>query len=240
LWVLHPDDAFWALLLHVVVDKAAVKTHHADRLVVLSEHATSSGPLGKVVLAACPTGWDAERIIGCVRARDWSTLIALGRMLTRRACIRNPVGCRAGALVRGLHRLGRSLWSVLAERGVSVAVVGSDGASRSALVAGLLSERRLQARHVRRRLAARYHRLRGRTVVVDAHPAAPGPEFDVVVTLEPDRPVTRDVLADAVGLVWRARSGHPGGGDDDADAGARTTRTMEGTSAAATTNCVAR
>jgi hypothetical protein len=222
----------------VVVDKAAVKAHHADRLVVLSEHATSSGPLAKVVVAACPPGWDAERIIGRARDRDWSTLVALGRVLTRRACIRNPVGCRTGALVRGLHRLGRSLWSVLAERGVSVAVVGLDGVSRSALVAGLLSERRLQARHVRHRLGARYHRLRGRTVVVDAHSATPEPEADVVIALEPGRPVTRDVLAHAVDLVWRARCGHSA--DGDAGAGTRTTRTIAGTTAAATTNCVAR
>ena len=195
MWVLHPDDAFWALLLHVIVDKARVKEHHADRLVDLCTDAVPAGPLAEVVAAACPEGWDAERVIRCARARDWPTLVALGRVLTRRSCTRNPVACRAGALVRGLHRLGRSLWSVLAQRGVSVAVVGPDGACRSALVAGLLSERRLAARHVhrrsgcggggaraaagrrlrwRRRLARTYHRLRGRTVVSEAHPAGCG------------------------------------------------------------------
>ena len=35
MWVLHPDDAFWALLLHVIIDKGTVKDHHADRLVAL-------------------------------------------------------------------------------------------------------------------------------------------------------------------------------------------------------------
>jgi hypothetical protein len=239
MWVLHPDDAFWALLLHVIIDKARVKDHHADRLVDLCEDATASGPLAQVVADACPAGWDVDRIIRCARAREWPTLVALGRVLVRRSCIRNPVGCRIGALVRGLHRLGRSLWSVLALRGVSVAVVGPDGACRSALVAGLLSERRLQTRHVHRRLARTYHRLRGRTVVSEAHPAAlpAGADPDVVITLEPGRPVTRDVLADAVDLVWRERSGHPEGDDRT---GSRVTRTIPGTSTAATTNCVAK
>ena len=109
MWVLHPDDAFWALLLHVIIDKATVKEHHADRLVALCADTVPSGPLAEVVAAACPAGWDAERVIGCARARDWPTLVALGRVLTRRSCTRHPVGCRAGALVRGLHRLGRSL-----------------------------------------------------------------------------------------------------------------------------------
>ena len=234
LWVLHADDAFWALLLHVIVDKAAVKAHHADRLVVLSEHATTTGPLGRVVAAACPDGWDADRVIRCARSRDWRCLIALGRVLVRRSCTRHPVGHRAGALARGLHRLGRSLTAVLTARGVRVAVVGANGTGRSVLVAGLLSEQRLRARLVHHRLAARYHRLRGRTVVFEAPHEDGRARPDVVIELDPGIPVTREVLADAVAAVWNVRSGYGAG------TGPRVIRTMPGTSTTATTNCVAR
>ena len=211
LWVLHADDAFWALLLHVIVDKAAVKPHHADRLVVLSDQATSSGPLARVVAAACPDGWDADRVIRCARARDWRCLIALGRVLTRRSCTRHPVAHRAGALARGLHRLGRSLSGVLTTRGVSVAVVGANGAGRSVLVTGLLSEQRLRARLVHHRLTAKYHRLRGRTAVFEACHEDGRNHPDVVIELDPGIPVTREVLADAVAAVWNVRSGYSAG-----------------------------
>jgi hypothetical protein len=238
LWVLHADDAFWALLLHVIVDKAAVKAHHADRLVVLSEHATSTGPLAQVVAAACPDGWDADRIIRCARARDWRCLVALGRVLVRRSSTRHPVGHRAGALARGLHRLGRSLSGVLTTRGVRVAVVGANGAGRSVLVAGLLSEQRLRARLVHRRLPAAYHRLRGRTVVFEAPHEDDRLRPNVVIELDPGIPVSREVLGDAVAAVWNVRSGYSTG--CDAGTGTRVIRTMPGTSTTATTNCVAR
>ena len=161
--------------------------------------------------AACPAGWDAERIIGCAHARDWPGLIALGRVLTRRSG--HPMTRQVGALTVGLYRLGRTLRSVLANRGVSVTVVGPDGGARSALVAELLSERWLRARLVHRRLAGRYHRLRGRTVVFDTHPAASSTGTNLaslgVIEVEARSPVTDDVLAGAVNAVWCARSGQP-------------------------------
>lgn len=246
LWVLHPDDAFWALLLHVIVDKQTVKDRHADRLVALAGGASEGGPLADVVAAACPPGWDVARIIRSTLDRDWPTLVALGRVLARRSCRGHPVVHRTTALGRGLRRLGRSVWPVLTDRGVVVAVDGGTDASRAALVAGLLAERRLDVRvvHVghwrvaawRGRAAARYHRLRGRTAVFDARPPARA-RRDVVVTFDAWAPLTRDGLADVVAAVWRARCGQDGSDDG---AGRRTMRRMPGTSRAATTDCVAR
>ena len=64
------------------------------------------------------------------------------------------------------------------------------------------------------------------------------PRPDVVIVVEPRSPVTRDVLADAVAAVWRARSGYTAG--CELRTGARVMRTMPGTSTTATTNWVAR
>ena len=243
--VLHPDDGFWALLLHVLVDKAAVPGHHADRLLELCAHATASSPLATMVTATCPPGWDAERVIRSVRAGDWPALLELGRVLGARAYARRPVSHRAHALVRGLRRLGLALGPALVSRGITVEIVGPDGAGRSALSAGLVSGQPLGARLVpsearpdrtapawravvgaagrslrdgRRRLVVNYHRLRGRMVVLD-QPAADrptarsGPRPDLVIVVDPPgspaagrRP--EEVLADAMEVVWAARTGH--------------------------------
>ena len=213
MWVLHPDDAFWALLLHVIVDKGRVKPQYADRLVALADQATPSAPLAQVVATACPESWDPDRIIRCARVRDWATLLELGQVLVRRADIRHPVAQRAGALARGMPRLGRFLYRLLVMPRIAVAVAGSDSALRSALVAGLLSERPLKARLVRSRLAATYHRLRGRTTVFDTQSTRPGrflayadPRPDVVLDSGSFMGRDDDVVADAVATVWRARA----------------------------------
>lgn len=218
--LLHPDDGFWALLLHVIVDKAAVPARHAERLVELSVHATAGSPLATVVTATCPPGWDAGRVIGCVRGGDWPALLELGDVLRRRAYARRPVTHRARALVRGLRRLGLALGPALVSRGITVEVVGPDGTGRSAVSAGLVREQPLGARLVppgrRGRLVVRFHRLRGRTVVLDRPDTdrrATGPRPDLVIVVDPpDPPVQgrrpQDVLADATAVVWAARTGH--------------------------------
>ena len=229
-WVLHPDDGFWALLLHAVVDKAGVAPRYADRLGELGGHATPSGPLAEVVTAACPPGWDAARIIGRARAGDWPALVALGRVLARRAGARRPVAQRARALGRGLHRLGTVLSAARATGGSTVAIVGPESAGTAAIAAGLVSGLPLPARLVpvdrRRGLRMAYHRLRGHVVVFDdpAGEAARARRPDVVIVLDrpdPERPRAAEpagpaahvvpadrpfdeVLADVTAIVWRA------------------------------------
>ena len=112
-----------------------------------------------------------------------------------------------------MPRFGRFLYRLLVMPGISVAVAGSDSALRSALVAGLLSERPLKARLVRSRLAATYHRLRGRTTVFDTRSTRPGrflayadPRPDVVLDSGSFMGRDDDVVADAVATVWRARA----------------------------------
>jgi hypothetical protein len=229
-WLLHPDDGFWALLLHAVVDKAVVVEQHADRLGELCAHATPSGPLAEVVTALCPPGWDAARVIRCARSADWSALVDLGRLLTRRAGARRPVVRRARALGRGLRRLGGALRTALVTRGTSVAILGPDAAGRSTLAAGLASglppaTRLVSAHPVWQRWSVAPHRLRGRTVVFDgraprradvvivldlpgsaeasAHPSRRRDGERPVHVVRADRPHD-EVLADVTEIVWRA------------------------------------
>ena len=198
LWLLHPDDGFWALLLHVVVDKATVVAQHADHLLELSGHATATSPLAEVVTALCPAGWDAARVIRCAQAGEWPALVGLGRLLARRVAARRPVTHRVLAFGRGLRRLGGALGTALVTRGLCVVILAPDTAGRSALVGELVAGQPLGARHVSldlgrpprhpvllrsllgagrrlllrwRRLLAACHRLRGRMVVLEGHAA---------------------------------------------------------------------
>jgi len=130
-WVLASRDEFWALLLHCVVDKAAVPDRHTGTLADLARRAgagtagtsagtaadsaeDTSGPavddsvddtVGRLVTALCPPGWDAARMIGAARAGAWDDLVAVGARLPERAIAHAPVAARLDALRRGARRL---------------------------------------------------------------------------------------------------------------------------------------
>jgi thymidylate kinase len=188
------DDGFWALLLHCIVDKRAVADRHAARLAELLPQARPDGVLGRIVTAHCPAGWDAARVLTTARAADWPALVALGARLPGRA----RVSQRAAALGRGLRRLAADVGRT--RRGLSVAVLGPDGAGKSTLTQGIAASFGLPARVVymglwqgedgaarplplaalsaarrpfrswRRAALTRWHQARGRLVVLDRHP----------------------------------------------------------------------
>lgn len=135
--VLHPDDAFWELLLNCIVDKGSVPERHGDQLVRLASAARTDGPLGSVVERWCPQGWSAEAIIDAVRARRWEDLLRLGPMLAASQTAANPVHARTSAFARGLRRLRVDLGRLVAARGggLSVALLGPDGSGKSSLAA---------------------------------------------------------------------------------------------------------
>ena len=187
------DDAFWALLLHCIVDKGAVAERHATRLAELAPQARPDGVLGPIVTAHCPAGWHAARVLATARAGDWPALVALGARLPTAT----PAG-RAAALGRGLRRLAADVGRT--RRGLSVAVLGPDGAGKSTLTQGVAASFGLPARVVymglwqgedgaprslpvaafaaarrpfrswRRAAVAYWHQARGRLVVLDRHP----------------------------------------------------------------------
>ena len=147
-WVPAPDDAFWTLLLHCIVDKRAVADRHRRRLGELAAEAEPSGELGMLVSATTPPGWDARRIIDAVAAGDWDALLAVGAELPQRAAATNPLGARLGALARGVGRLGETAWRMRQGRGFSVAILGPDGSGKSTLSAGIAEGFGVPARRV--------------------------------------------------------------------------------------------
>lgn len=198
-WVLDPDDAFWAILLHCIVDKRAIADRHRSRLTELAAEASASGEWGQLITPLCPDGWDAGRIIDAAASGDWDGLVGLGAELPRRATAASPLATRAGALARGLGRLPATAWRVRHGRGFSVAILGPDGAGKSTLSSGIVDNFGMPASLVymglwqgeegqqrsivraglaaanrplkvwRRYLVSRYLRAKGELVVFDRH-----------------------------------------------------------------------
>jgi thymidylate kinase len=199
IWVLDPDDAFWALLLHCIVDKGSVVQRHRARLSELAAAASPSGEFGALVGRHCPPGWDAAGIIEAAAAGNWDELVAVGAQLPRRATAARPVVTRAEGLLRGAGRLPATAWRMRHGRGFSVAILGPDGAGKSTLSSGIVANFGLPASLVymglwqgeegqrrsivraglaaanrplkvwRRYLVSRYHRARGELVIFDRH-----------------------------------------------------------------------
>lgn len=197
-----PDesDAFWTLFLHRLLDKnGPPPALDAERLAELAARGPTDGPLERLVASLCPEGWDTARITGAVERGDWSSLSELAAPLRAswRKARRTDVRRRevAGRL---WHWSGKWLRSTR-RAGVSVALLGPDGAGKSTLAAELESSFYLPVRSVymglyqnpaprkarrlrpvprsARRVATQwgrwlegaYHRRRGRLVVFDRY-----------------------------------------------------------------------
>jgi hypothetical protein len=213
--VLSADDAFWALLLHCLLDRDDFPVHQVERLHRLVEAARADGPLARFATAACPPGWHADRILAAVGDDDWDALRALApQMVARwRRCHpalfwRRSLADRVAWRVLPLHTL-------LALRGLRVALVSDEPGLAQAVAAGLPGSfyfpvRVLDARSIRPLVIARYHQARGHLVVLPMIADAAGEPMDsrfrpdLVVRLHrEDRDLAR-VRRDVAGLIWRA------------------------------------
>jgi thymidylate kinase len=208
-----PDDGFWALLLHCLLDESAVPPEHRDELRALAAGATVDGPLARALDAACPPGWSAAAVVAATRAGAWDALAELAPALAAGWARRDPIGTARRRLAgAALGRLAKPL-TALRRRGLAVAVLGPDGAGKSTAVAGVRASFRLPVRTIymapyrrgpaahrparlpgiglgatlarqwARWLVAEYHRGRGRLVIFDRY------GYDAM--LPPRRPASR-------------------------------------------------
>jgi hypothetical protein len=91
-YVLDPDDAFWALLFHCILDKPKIVPDRARRLKDLAGGATGDGPLAAVFTSAAPEEWTPKRVIEAAEAGETEALLGLGRLLTQRWRRQDPIG----------------------------------------------------------------------------------------------------------------------------------------------------
>ena len=191
-WVLHPADEFWTLLLHCVLDKGGFADRHLRRVRALSPSASWDSPLARAVppgvgRAALQAHLDA--VCGPAPA---PTSIARAWWRAEPVAVARAYGVAAALRLveRPLQAWGR--------RGASVALLGPDGSGKSTLAAGLAERFYFPVRTVymglwphtetpagpvrtvlaiarrplliwARYLAALRHRATGRLVVFDRH-----------------------------------------------------------------------
>lgn len=134
---LMPEDEFWATLLHGLLDKTGIAARHRQRLREIAGAAEPGGPLREVVERFCPAGWGAARMVECVRRDEWAELEQRAGCLAAAWRRRTPLSSRLAETMREVMRLPRRLLNHWRRRGLSVALIGPDGAGKSTLAAGL-------------------------------------------------------------------------------------------------------
>lgn len=195
---LTPSDEFWATLLHCELDKCRIPEHHRPALQALACSSANEGPLAEVIRAVCPPDVTPEQMVVWAAEANWPMLEALAAPLAAEWEARGAMRPEAswprrlrGAVAyraRGWHR-----------RGISVALLGPDGAGKTTLANAIGREFVFPVRRVymgltggalqrllrvkvpgvalvgrvivlwTRYLRARWHQGRGRLVVFDRY-----------------------------------------------------------------------
>jgi len=136
-WQLREDDDFWVTLLHAVVDKGSLSPRHRQRLSALADptgHAT--GPVAAAVAPHLADPGDAGRLLRWARDGQERELLGAAQAAVDRWC-RAAGHEPAGQRVRRLFRLAAGLRNPWRRRGLSIALLGPDGAGKSTLAEGL-------------------------------------------------------------------------------------------------------
>lgn len=134
--VLSPDDAFWCLVLHGLLEKSTLRPHHRRQLLDLRPAASPHGPLARVLGSACPPGWDPTEVLRCVERAEWTRLEELGPSLRRSWRRRRPLDA-IGAGARYAVEVLRQPTVLARRRGLAIALMGPNGVGKSTLARGL-------------------------------------------------------------------------------------------------------
>jgi thymidylate kinase len=236
-WVASRADAFWLLLLHCVLDKAAFSDRYQAELGELSDSALEGGPeLRAWVEGLSPRRWREVEIVDAVRLGRWNQLLALGRAIRRASARQEPAAFVLRSLrAVALRRASRLVGPVVGKPPV-IALVGPDGTGKSSVArrlvewwpaGGRVVHLGLYTRAIRggpfgriwhlahARLATIYHLLRGRLIVLDRHPIEDREDGDpwhrirvAVMRLIAPRPTRVVVLDTTADELARRRPDH--------------------------------
>lgn len=133
---LDPDDAFWCLLFHYLVDERAISAERGADLQSLAVRALPDGPFGRLAERCLPSPWDAAGVLDAVRRGDLDRVARLGPSVALRLRWQDPVGSTVRWVTRAL---GRAIEPFVTVRrgGLTVALLGLDGAGKSTLADGI-------------------------------------------------------------------------------------------------------
>jgi thymidylate kinase len=247
--VLHPDDGYWHLLLHYLLDKPAVPPGGHQRLAGAAARAGRTGELAVIVDRLRPRGLTAADVLNLVRHGDTGAVESLSEPLRRAWLAQDRRRVCARILRSRLERIHLAGSSGAPTLALSVGILGPDGAGKTTLAQALAESVPLPTRQIymgvwreypwdrwlrwvpggrlvarMARLAARsvqcrYHRRRGRVVLLDRFTydaALPSPDLDWRgrITLAAVRLLSADpdvvLVLDAPAEVMYARKGEQG------------------------------
>ncbi|HYC30792.1 MAG TPA: hypothetical protein VEB59_00810 [Gemmatimonadales bacterium] len=135
LTVLAPGDEFWITLLHALLDKGTISDRSRLRLAATVAHASAEGPLPDSLAALLPASWTPAGLLERGKAGEWDAISRLAHGL--QAAVRaKPPSFTSRVLDAAARTLGAAR-ELRYRRGVSVAVLGPDGAGKSTLAAGI-------------------------------------------------------------------------------------------------------
>jgi thymidylate kinase len=156
-WALRPDDEFWALLLHCVLDKGAVSQRHAEHLGGLAGSASLQGPLPR----AWPEPSSFAALLAAARAGDWATVVRQRDALVSRWWRSHSLEAKQRFIRNAMLRTVERPLQAWSRRGLSVALLGPDGAGKSTVAEGIESRFHFPVRRVYMGLWARRETLSG-------------------------------------------------------------------------------
>jgi thymidylate kinase len=128
------DDAFWHLLLHRLLGGREMES---DELVRLSHQAQAAGPLAELTDRASRPTTSSVELLELVLRREWRRLEMLRPAIVS-TWRRNSLATHMFADARnGADRVRHAARSVVRPTGISVAIIGPDGAGKTTLAEGL-------------------------------------------------------------------------------------------------------
>ena len=192
-WQLCDDDAFWHLFLHRFLGNRPVESL---TLSLLAQHARPTGPLAGLIDSLETPGNSAGRLLASVRDQQWAELADIRPELVRTWRSSHPASTLT-RFMRRADRARHALTSLRRPTGIAITIIGPDGAGKTTLAEGLRERLPFPSRYVYmgvwreypwdrwirfvpgarltmrmgrllyRTAQARYHRTRGRIVLLD-------------------------------------------------------------------------
>ena len=147
LFLLERNDAFWHLLLHYLLDRGDIPPAWREVMHERAQDARADGPLAQF-LDRLPGATSSLRLLGAVQAADWQLLQMLcGNIRRTWLASQAPSSHARLRIQRLLHRFGLSQWTSF-RPGLSVAVLGPDGAGKTTLANGLRDSLAIPTKYV--------------------------------------------------------------------------------------------
>jgi thymidylate kinase len=133
---LAPQDEFWVTLAHCVVDRRNFAPRHRRRLGVLAPVVTADTTMARSLGDLLPAGQTADVLLRAAKADEWASVEKLAPDMVR-ACMRRARPGLPWRVAGAARSVVARLAGARIRRGMSVALLGPDGAGKSTLARGI-------------------------------------------------------------------------------------------------------